>query len=75
MSKTDDKWIIVFGLDLALFGTNGPDKSLLDDGVQRQASLVERFAKRLRIAKLPFPVILCRLVRGTITTNVTIRGA
>ena len=28
--EIDDEWIIGFGLDLALFGSNGPDKSLLD---------------------------------------------
>ena len=27
---SDDEWITGFGLDLALFGRNGPDKSLLD---------------------------------------------
>jgi predicted amidohydrolase YtcJ len=30
-SESDDEWIIGFGLDLALFDSNGPDKSLLDD--------------------------------------------
>ena len=30
-SESDDEWVIGFGLDLALFDSNGPDKSLLDD--------------------------------------------
>ena len=31
VAQSDEQWIIGFGLDLALFGSNGPDKSLLDD--------------------------------------------
>lgn len=31
VEESDDDWIIGFGIDLALFGENGPDKSLLDD--------------------------------------------
>jgi hypothetical protein len=31
VSESDDEWIVGFGLDLALFGLDGPDKSLLDD--------------------------------------------
>ncbi len=30
VSETDDEWIVGFGLDLSLFDSNGPDKSLLD---------------------------------------------
>ena len=31
VSEFDDEWLIGFGLDLSLFDSNGPDKSLLDD--------------------------------------------
>ena len=31
VAASDDEWIIGFGLDLSLFGPNGPDKRLLDD--------------------------------------------
>ena len=31
VSETESEWIVGFGLDLALFDSNGPDKSLLDD--------------------------------------------
>ncbi len=31
VSEIADEWVIGFGLDLALFDNNGPDKSLLDD--------------------------------------------
>ena len=31
VEASDEEWIVGFGINLALFGINGPDKSLLDD--------------------------------------------
>ena len=31
VEESDDEWIIGFGIDLTLFGSNGPDRSMLDE--------------------------------------------
>ena len=31
VASNDDEWVVVLGLDLSLFGINGPDKSMLDE--------------------------------------------
>ena len=31
VSESDDEWVVGIGLDLALFDSNGPDRSLIDD--------------------------------------------